>query len=152
MKNFILFIGMFCSIPSFAQNLVLNPSFEDYLVCPNLRNCTILLSYDSVPYWLALHSGGAYFNECGLADSIIWSPTLCNNFALCQEPQDGKGFIEVSTGVFSDRPPTPWPSDETHHSIVRGTLMKPLQVGHSYKVWYYANSLSGISCTSNNIA
>jgi hypothetical protein len=94
MKNVILFIGLFCSFPSFAQNLVLNPSFEDYLACPNARNHTTLLSYDSIPYWQGLHADPFYFNECVPADTFNWSPpTLCNNFMTCQEPQDGKGFI-----------------------------------------------------------
>jgi len=55
----------FSSASLLGQNLILNPSFENYKACPsNITNFNALVEDVSLP----TSSSGDYFNSCGSGD------------------------------------------------------------------------------------
>ncbi len=77
-----------------AQNLVVNPSFEKYKVCPsNMSNLDALLEDVSLP----TSSSGDYFNECGTGDF-----TTPANFKGSQTPGDGLGYAGLYFFALND--------------------------------------------------
>ncbi len=70
-----------------AQNLVVNPSFEDYSTCPN-----DISQIDLVPGWMNLYISPDYFNAC--ADDTVSVPF---NALGDQLPSDGDGYAGIGT-------------------------------------------------------
>lgn len=90
-----------------AQNLVVNPSFEEYVHCP-----TDFSQIDSVIGWQAIGGSPDYFNAC--ADDTM---TVPYNPAGYQWPSDGLGYAGV--GFFET-----W-----NKEYMQGMLSTPLQPG-----------------------
>ncbi len=65
-----------------AQNLVVNPSFEDYLNCPDAEG-----QIDSVIGWNAIWGSSDFFHVCG--DSIVSVP---KSYFGYQWPSEGSGY------------------------------------------------------------
>lgn len=87
-----ILLGSWFTIATLAagQNLVPNPSFEDYTICPN-----DLDQIDRVVSWLSIGNSPDYFNAC--ADDTVSVPF---NALGDQEPSDGDGYL----GVVSSHP------------------------------------------------
>lgn len=78
----------------FAQNLILNPGFENYDSCPtNFSNVNALLQDVSLP----TSSSGDYFNACSKVDFGI-----PNNFKGHQEAAEGSGYLGLYFYALND--------------------------------------------------
>ncbi|UPT65643.1 MAG: hypothetical protein M0D57_14020 [Sphingobacteriales bacterium JAD_PAG50586_3] len=80
-----------------GQNLVQNPSFEEYTECPCFDNfCTPAI----IPFWELSTDKDFYGNACHFADtypgccSVPYNPAGGGCF---QYPHDGDGFIALET-------------------------------------------------------
>ena len=109
-----------------SQNLVLNPSFEEFESCPNsisqLTNCSSISTPNSATT--------DYYNSC----SNNYSSSTPINAAGLQTPRTGNAYIGILTY-----------QKNTHYTeLVQCKLKEPLKANRYYKVSYYV-SLSEIS-------
>ncbi|GMN10828.1 hypothetical protein MTsPCn9_30070 [Croceitalea sp. MTPC9] len=91
---FIVGIFFLQSTLFFGQNLILNPGFEDYKICPsNITNFNALVEDVSLP----TSSSGDYFNECGTGDFAV-----PNNFKGAQKAAEGNGYAGLYFFALND--------------------------------------------------
>ena len=110
-----MFIACFC----FAQNLVENPSFEDYADCPaRLGNFDADVDHWSIP------TGGStdYFNACSVA---MGTP---DNFKGTQPADFGLGY----SGLYVYAP-------NDYREYLQATLSKSLVAGRKYQISFYVS-------------
>lgn len=107
MRNTGLIVLTLGPLAGWAQNLVVNPSFEEYVHCPNDLN-----QIDSVIGWESIFGTPDYFNAC--ADDTM---TVPYNPLGYQWPSDGSGFAGL--GFFE------WWQKE----FMQGRLAAPMQPG-----------------------
>ncbi len=117
----LMLLGQFC----FGQNLVLNPSFEDYSNCPygpgqlNFAN-----------YWFSANSGGGgsseYYNSCS-NPSWVGVP---NNYNTYQYARTGNAYSGTMCFLHG--------SNE-YREYIEGTLKYPLESGHQYCTSFYVS-------------
>lgn len=98
MTNFYTrFMLLFCLFGSFglsAQNLILNPSFEEKNSCPSsVSNLNILLKDVSIP----TGSSGDYFNACNTGDFSVPS-----NFRGTEKAAEGAGYTGLYFHALND--------------------------------------------------
>jgi outer membrane protein OmpA-like peptidoglycan-associated protein len=115
---------------SFAQdkNLVVNPGFEDYKVCPESHNPENQ-SHAIIPGWTyPTFAAPDYFNRCSPHDAGV--PV---NFAGTSEPNNGNGYAgAILSGTFEGR-----------REYIQGELKKPMEAGKKYCVKFYYRLASG---------
>jgi len=100
-----------------GQNLVINPSFEDFNACPQ-EYCTF---QEDVNSWHKPTNGSTdYFNKCG------GKMTTGSNFIGQQESIDGDAYA----GFYAYSP-------NGYREYVAGTLSKKLQIGKTYKFSFH---------------
>ena len=112
------------SLPCEAQNLVPNPSFEDYVTCPNSPG------FNSKPlFWDRWDQSPEYFNSCagtlGGVDTLLDVPW--NGFTW-QYALDGEGYVGGATYQTGD-----------FHEQIGAQLLQPLVVGQTYYASFYTN-------------
>jgi len=118
----------------FSQNLVSNPSFEQYTTCPN-GQCQILYAtgWDSYSY------SPDYFNACSANFSVP------NNPCGCQLAATGNAYV----GIFC------YGELSIAREYVGTQLITPLQIGQKYKVEFKAvlseNTGIGANCAINKL-
>src|SRR5690606_1183313 len=107
------------------ENLVPNPSFEQYDSCPRMVG-----GYDDfyVSQWQKCNGTPDYINRCATETTLVSVP--CNAWG-CQEPATGNGYV----GVIGLGPS----SVETYREIVGTQLTEPLTVGQTYYVSFKAS-------------
>jgi len=99
-----------------AQNLVLNPSFEDFYDCPK----DISFFHTNVKYWTIPNNGTTdYFNSCSEKMGF-------KNFSGYQKPRTGKGYAGIYTYY-----------KKNYREYVQGTLKQNLKRGETYRVTFY---------------
>lgn len=120
-----------------SQNLVPNPSFESYTLCPD--------NPDQINYatdWNAFSESPDYFNTC--------SPNIMldvpNNFAGYQQPITGNAYAGIATYQYSVN---------EFREIIGCALVSPLINGQKYFVNFKVVNAGlgsfGTNCCSNNI-
>lgn len=121
------FAILLCTIfmPLMAQespNLVKNPSFEQYVECPE-QHTEETGSSTFIPGW-TVPSGTApdYFNRC--ASKIVKVP---NNFAGESEPHSGDAYAGA---ILSG-------SSTAYREYIQGELEQPMEAGKQYCVSYF---------------
>lgn len=124
-----------------AQNLVPNPSFEDFITCPNSSS----QMFYAVP-WVQPpgHQGTSdYFNECCVSPIPLQNPPVGvpANLLGNQEARTGAAY----GGFFSIDGPT----DGDYREYIQAPLTEPLTVGMRYCVRFYV-SLSDQSTNSTD--
>ncbi|MCH2224703.1 MAG: hypothetical protein MK066_08050 [Crocinitomicaceae bacterium] len=126
---------------SHAQNLVPNPSFEEYSDCPsNLQQIAYVIDWDEYT------PSPDYFNSC----AGISSAGVPSNMFGFQYPATGSGYIGLTT-YYEET----WGSSNSRE-FAGAELLNPLEVGATYYVSLKA-SVSGLSediwpnAGSNNI-
>ncbi len=123
-------ILIFFNISSYAQvtNLVLNPGFEEYKVCPESHNPENQ-SHLIIPGWTyPTFAAPDYFNRCNTHD--VGVP---ENFAGTSQPKTGDGYVgAILSGT-----------DEGRREYIQGELKKPMEAGKKYCVTYYYRLASG---------
>ena len=86
----LLFCVLFCIANSMAQNLVLNPGFEDYFECPTEINTTPNTKLIA-PHWFSPSAGTPdLFNHCSKN-----TVTGVSNFAGVVNALEGKGYAGI---------------------------------------------------------
>ncbi len=119
-----------------GQNLVPNPSFEEYLNCPYMINAVPF----TAPPWVAAFGGTPdYYNAC--MNSYQWQ------FGV---PTNAQGYQEAHTGVaysaiFTYAPGITWVKE-----YLQVALTEPLEAGQCYIVSFYAN-LTDVKCGSDKL-
>lgn len=108
-------------------NLVPNPYFENYGLCPDSTSET-----DHASPWYSPTDGSSdYFNACASAASGVSVP---NNFAGAQSPQSGVGY-----GGGYVYFPSGQDNKGSYREYLQTPLLAPLVAGHSYTVSFYVN-------------
>lgn len=132
-----LLISLLFSVDLAAQNLIPDPSAEDYYQCPNT-----LGPVDSfLSQWIAYRGTSDYFHSCCELPQLCW-----NNSLGYQAPRTGDGYIGAvlfSTGLDNAR---------EYFGI---EFTEPMEIGEMYYVTFYASMAyrdgSAASYTSNNM-
>ncbi|MGD1947767.1 MAG: OmpA family protein [Croceivirga sp.] len=119
-------LGILFSVLSFclsAQNLIKNPSFEEYLECPNA-----LGTFGSqVKYWSIPTQGSTdYFNTCS---KVMSAP---ENFNGMQYPKAGEAY----TGLYFYAP-------GDYREYIQAELTQTLREGQKYQLQFYVSLAEG---------
>lgn len=119
LKSSVLLASLFLTQSIFCQNLVNNPSFEDFNECPaELGNIT-----QDVPNWFVSSEGTTdYFNLCSVTMGIP------KNFNGSQEVEFGKGYA----GLYLLAP-------NDYREYLQGKLTASLVKGRRYAVSFYVS-------------
>ena len=127
MKYKITLFFVFCLSIGIAQNLVINPSFEDFKSCPNLKG----EFQENVKNWSTSHFGSTdYFNNC--------SQNLGEeNYVGYQKARTGDAYV----GVYAYAP-------GSYREYIQGELKESLKKDSIYNVSFYV-SLS--DCSSHAV-
>ncbi len=138
----LLLLALLLAVPSFAQNsnkaamrktpasnnLVYNPSFEDYRECPKRIDPTGQLTI--VEGWYQPTAGSAdYFNRCG-------APT-CNvprNRMGYQQPHSGDAYC----GIYCNK--------TEYREYLQTELREPLRAGCTYRLTFYVSLSEYSTC------
>ncbi|XOV66160.1 MAG: T9SS type A sorting domain-containing protein [Fluviicola sp.] len=127
--------SLVCSTPVFSQNLVNNPSFEAYSVCPNTVG-----QLDLADDWQIVtgHTGNPdLFNSC--AASIVSVPA---NVFGNQNANTGNGYINVALYAASIQ--------ANYREYAQGTLSSPLLAGETYCVSLFVSCPDNSNMASDN--
>lgn len=111
-----IFLSLSFLICTHSQNLVLNPSFEEFYDCPR----SISLFHNNVKYWSIPNNGTTdYFNSCS---EIKWF----NDFMGNQKARTGNGYAGFYAYFKKD-----------YREYVQGKLTSTLKRGEKYQVTFY---------------
>ena len=128
MKKFIIILCLYCASKANAQNLVLNPSFEDTIACPTTTAIPM-----QCEYWYTANIGSPdYFSEqpdifCGT------SPVPLSNVGY-QYARTGVAYVGLAP-FFT----TIFPSYVDRREYIGGILSDTLKQGHEYCVSFYVS-------------
>ncbi len=129
MKYFTLaLITSVAAINSLAQNLVPNPSFEEYLECPF---STAELD-NQVVDWYSWSDTPDFFHEC--SNDLDGFAGVPENVWGYQWPMTGSGYAGVSTFMFID---------PNLREYMAAPLLESLVIGQSYYVSFHASLYNG---------
>jgi len=118
-----------CCLTAQAQNLVSNPSFENYNACPPNIGEIKFSTYPSVTDWVSVGDLNTpdYFNVCG--GSSVGVP---NNTFGWQPAHTGDAYAGIllvtNAGAYPD-----------HGEYLQCRLSQPMQAGHQYAVSCYVS-------------
>ncbi|WP_178991592.1 OmpA family protein [Winogradskyella schleiferi] len=116
MKRLILFLFSLSCLISTSQNLVLNPSFEEFHDCP----LEVSLFDQNVTNWTIPNSGTTdYFNSCS-------EKMAFKNFNGYQNARTGQGYAGIYMHFKND-----------YREYIQGTLKSTLKKGEKYQVAFY---------------
>lgn len=132
-------VGVFAGFTCSAQNLVPNPSFEEYTVCPN---DLYMLPTD----WYTCSGDPDYFNACDTIGYMDFSVPQ-NSFGY-QVAADGNAYC----GFYSLCNPS-YPAPYPYKEYLGCHLVSPLIIGEKYFVSFRINFADhpGIYMATNNI-
>ena len=142
MKYLLIVLLLFKCIISISQkNLVPNPSFEVYTLCPGTGTGGIE-SINLCPPWTTSNSISecVYFNEC--SNKSCCSVPIWDNGQNYQYPHSGKGFGGM---YFFGGPPD-------IRGYIQTKLSAKLVANHCYYVDFFANSTDSYITATNNIS
>lgn len=111
-----------------VENMVLNPSFEDYDECP-VDYTFMDKSHKLIPYWTyPSFTTPDYFNKCSAGQARV-----PDNFAGNSQPKSGDGYMgAILSGT-----------DRDFREYVQGTLSEPMTAGQVYCVSFWYKLASG---------
>jgi hypothetical protein len=116
-----------------AQNLVPNPSFEEYYLCPDDNS---MIHYSQG--WLVYGGTPDYFNTCS---TISWFEIPSNRFGN-QTPNSGNSY--AGFGTFTSL-------DINSREFFGVELIDSLLIGQKYYFSFYVSLSDYSNCISNNI-
>ena len=121
-----------------AQNLVPNPSFESYSVCPDLLNMGQIEL--ASPWYSVFNNSIEYYNSCD-TNNFFDVPTQCNN--NFQYAYTGNAFIGLSAI---------YPFANNTHEYAQVQLLDTLHSSNCYYVEFFVNYSALGFFASNNLA
>ena len=108
-----------------AQNLVINPSFEDHLRCPN--NFSTVSKEFTLPGWHSANTGTPdYYHQCSWGDCDV--PF---NWAGESNAHSGVAYA----GIYVWNKPSQKP--RSYREYIQGELSEPLKKGKHYRIQFY---------------
>lgn len=112
---------------AYSQNLVLNPSFEDYVDCPTgFSAIDYPMATLSVTDWYIPTAGSAdYLNPCASTASMVSAPSNFFGYQVARTGEAYAGWI----GYLSCMP--------NYREYVEARLLVPMVAGHRYHVSYW---------------
>jgi gliding motility-associated-like protein len=122
-----------------AQNLVLNPGFEDRSACPNFIDQLHLATHWSRP----TPGTSDYFNACATFAGVL---TPDNGFGS-QVPYDGDAYAGLVTYVDT----AAYPGFSHYREYLKGTVSEPLQSGKYYATSFQVSVAEQYRFGSNNL-
>ncbi|HRZ41518.1 MAG TPA: OmpA family protein [Bacteroidales bacterium] len=134
------FVFLAGSVPGFSQNLVSNPGFELYKVCPEKYNTTLVKHYEICNRWYTVSEASPdYFNTCSKSDKV----SVPRNFTGNMKPHGGNGYIGLI--LKSDRAYYPGDSSYTEH--IQNKLTSTLKKDRYYcfEIWIVLGKTSTIA-------
>lgn len=150
-RVWVAFVGLslFCNPALHAQvifsctngmgpNLVPNPGFESYTICPT----GFSQLYVAAPWFEPSFGTSDYFNPCannGLGAGLVGVP---DNFAGSQMPYDGQAYAGAYTF---------YEEGIIYREYVETPLSFPLAAGHTYNISFWVALASMSSCAVDNI-
>ncbi|MCE9539028.1 MAG: T9SS type A sorting domain-containing protein [Bacteroidetes bacterium] len=142
MKKFLLAFFLIFSFTFLnAQNLVPNPSFEQYSNCPHLSQQDCLLS--SVTSWYSAGYTPDYFNSCDSPSGSFECGTP-QNFAGYQYPASGNGYAFIGTYAVMTYP--------NLREYLGTKLINPLEIGKKYFVSFKISRADRfVYCATNKV-
>jgi len=129
---YIIFLFLFFTTVA-QENLVMNPSFEEYWSCPTSNDLNDGQFEKCKHWWKPTMGTSDYFNRCN--NGVVSVP---NNFWGYQEPYDGDGYIGFVPIEFDIN------SIHVGSEYVRTKLKSPLKQCYEYRFTMYV-SLSNLS-------
>ena len=143
----IFFISL--TFVSFTQNLIMNPGFEEYWVCPtqaaNVEDCKWVFNpmCDLNNITTRCLATSDYFNTCASVGSNVNVP---NTYTGYQQPFEGNAYIGI--GNYSNL-------DTNYISVYREyaqiKLSEKLVAGGVYQFSFYANLVNESHITTNQV-
>jgi hypothetical protein len=137
-KTLIIILACFNQVVSAQTNLVVNPSFEDTVSCPNG-----IAQINHATGWSSFSGTPDYYNSCAPFSSQASVP---NNVLGYQQAATGNayaGFVSYGSQLPNLR------------EFVGGNLTNPLSIGVKYYVFFKVNltinSTWSLHCSSNNL-
>ncbi len=132
----LLLLLPFCAV---GQNLVPNPSFEDYKACPTaISAIDYSPGYTSFPWvqgWVSplQKSSPDYFNACAAANTGAQTPLTAFGY---QQPRTGDAYAGIVAweGYYSGASLT-----SEFREYIQCKLLQPLQAGTRYCVSFYVS-------------
>ena len=116
MKQLVVLLFFLCGFISTSQNLVLNPSFEDFYDCPR----DMSLFHRNVKKWTNPNNGTTdYFNSC--SDKMGFQ-----NFNGYQKARTGNGYAGIYIYF-----------KKNYREYVQGSLKSTLKRGNKYQVKFH---------------
>ena len=139
MKKFIIYLCLFSAIKADSQNLVLNPSFEDTILCP-----TTIFPMQCKYWYRATMGSPDYFSE---------QPDIsCSTSPV---PLNGGGFQYARTGIAYVGLATLMqplnPNYINRREYVGGELSDTLKQGHEYCVSFYVSVAEELKYVTDGI-
>ena len=125
MKKFIICLCLFSAIKADAQNLVLNPSFEDTIACTGTYAMPC-----NYWYW-ATYGSPDYFSEQPDINCVVPAPQSTAGFQYART-----GIAYVGLGLFTQHI---IPTFINKREYVGGILLDTLRQGHEYCVSFYVS-------------
>ena len=123
MRRLLLLFTLCCSGSLIAQNLVKNPSFEQYEECPN----SLGTFHEHVSHWTTPTQGSTdYFNSCS---AVMGAP---ENFNGIQHPKVGNAYA----GIYFYAP-------GDYREYVQVSLTRKLRKGETYELTFYLSLAEG---------
>ncbi len=145
MKYLVVLILSFTQFIFNAQNLVPNPSFEEYYNCPlSVGGLGVNGGEPWIKYWYSMQWTPDYMHYCVGDPEASNYPT--SNAWGSQEPYDGEGYISVIS------------HDQTigAREYIAIELIEPLEIGETYEVSFSVSDADGgeleyFDCVTNNM-
>ena len=148
MKIVFYLLTFLISLPSvFAQNLVPNPSFEEYEECPEFFDSAIPF-HEWVANWTAPTWGTPdYFNECSITEPFNSGMDVPSNCIGYQFAHTGQGYAGFSTkgSCIND------PDGGEYREYLQVELENPLVSDSLYTISFFISVADSCSCYTNNI-
>lgn len=136
MKKFLSILFLLVTANCFAQNLVINPSFEDYEDCPNISSQLFPPDHAgpfNVNDWYQAGFGTSdYFNAC--SPGVYGVPSTGFGY---QDAKEGSAFVGGIASV----------DEDAYQEYVQGKLTAPLITGHNIYASYWTVVASSIFMT-----
>lgn len=139
MKKITLISSLLTSVLALTQNLVPNPSFEEYSSCPNLDD---QLQYSTG--WSSYAGTCDYYNSCSSEPFFSVPNNMFENYQPSADGMAYAGFYSYQTNISNNR------------EYLGSKLINPLVKGKTYFVSAkFANAIdinqSGLDCTINKL-
>ncbi len=121
--NPVVFVAtLLCTISVSAQNLVPNPSFEEYDVCPG--DFSQAAHEFRVRYWRSANLGTPdNFNDCSIGEADV-----PHNWAGVSDPYEGKGYVGIYLWM---------KKDNNYREYLQCKLTSPLLKDSVYEIEFH---------------